>query len=153
MKKNNNNLDYINKVIIRTQKFFSYYEYQEGDILIMKNIKFNTNKSSSVFNLKYLEEYFNKNELTITSVLLNDNTQKMSNQLTINFPHKLNMYTGNLEIDQSYLKKDKIPNNDILFTSELEDNGNILNKMLQNTLTLSVETLEHDASIITNNIV
>jgi hypothetical protein len=152
-KQTNNNINYINKITIRTQKFFSYYEYQEGDIIIMKNIKFNSNKSNSIFNLNYLEEYLNKNELTITSVILNNNTKKMSNQFTINFPHKLNMDTGNLEIDQSYLKTNQIPDDDILFTSELEDSGKILNKMLQNTITLSVETLEHDASIITNNIV
>ena len=119
----------------------------------MKNVKFNNSKASSVFNLDNLEYYLNKNELTITAISLTNNLNEMSNELTVNFPHKINMSNGNLEIDSSYLKTNQIPNDDILLTSEEEDTGKILNKMLQNTITLSVETLEHDASIITNNIV
>lgn len=144
---------YINKIIITTEKYFSYYEYQEGDIITLKNVSINSNKSSSVFNLSMLETYLNKGEFPISSINVSDNCKLMSNQLTINFPHKINFTNGNLEIDPSYLNNTIIPDDDILFTSNLNDTGKILNRYLQNTITLSVETLEHDASIITNNIV
>jgi len=142
----------INKIKIICDKYFSYYEYQEGDKLQFKNFKFN--KNSNIFNILELETFVNRKEgHIIREVEINNNTLLTSNIIYINFPHKLNYDTGNIEYDAKYLISNNINNEDELYQNNIDDFGYMINNNLQVTLSFNLETLIHDSSIIKSNII
>ena len=142
----------INKIKIITNKYFSYYEYQEGDTLMFNNFKFNESKHTSKFYITELEKYINRKKgHVIREVTTPNNHIKLSNELYINFPHKFNLDNGSIGVDNTYVGT--IPTDDILYNSTLEDSGKIVNKNLQNVIVFNVETVTHDASILGTNLI
>ena len=142
----------INKIKIITNKYFSYYEYQEGDTLVFNNFKFNQSKEISKFNISELEKYINrKTGHIIREVSTPNNNIKLSNELYINFPHKLDLDTGTIVVDNNYIGS--IPSDDILYNNTSKDLGKIVNKNLQNIIVFNIETVTHDASILGTDLI
>ena len=144
----------INKIKIVTKKYFSYYEYQEGDIVLFKDFRFNSNKYNSKFNYKELENFINlKKGHIIREIEILDNSLLTSNTFYINYPSVFNYDNGKLEDDKKYLKLNNIPEDDIIYSNNSEDFGQVINSNLQITMSFTLQTVIRDSSIIGSKII
>ena len=87
----------------------------------------------------------------IREVSTPNNNIKLSNELYINFPHKLDLDTGTIVVDNNYIGS--IPSDDILYNNTSKDLGKIVNKNLQNIIVFNIETVTHDASILGTDLI
>ena len=98
----------VNKIGILINKYFSRYEYTEGDDIFIDMLKFNDN-INTIFNIKYLEKFINGNH-NISSVVNTHNVQgnveisatsnlgnRLPNMILINIPKNVNYETGTID--------------------------------------------------------
>lgn len=145
----------INKIKIITNKYFSYYEYQEGDLIIFKKFAFDTSRTSSIFNINKLTSFINRTEGHVIREIETTAHTGLCNTLYINFPYEFDLDAGTIINTSGYVTGTIPSGSDALYSSDgtYTDSGKITNTSLQHTMTLKVESLIHDSSIISNTII
>jgi len=160
----------INKIGILINKYFSRYEYTEGDAIIIDMLKFNDN-INTIFNIKYLENFINGTH-NISSVVNTHNLQgnveistnsnlgnRLPNMILINIPKNVNYETGTIDNDINIVSNgNDFPNVDDLYfpgsSNILNSNssGKLINKDLQNNCLFKITTLARE-NVINNEII
>lgn len=152
------------RIKLTSHTYFSLYEWQAGDTIIIKDFSWG-DRNASIFDQNKLAAYINRTSGHSITEVAEDvfGYTGITNTIYINFPWKFHMRFGELLPDTDYLidgngltdiPDDSPTSNDGLYEpyglgTGLEG-GKIINASLQNTLTFKVESLIYDSSDIHN---
>jgi hypothetical protein len=160
----------VSKIGLLIEKYFSRYEYTEGDDIIIDNLKFKENNDTN-FDLTKIENFINGKH-TISSVVNTFDSQgnveintssnlgnRLPNMILINIRKSVNYTTGAIDTDMSLVSNNSsFPITDDLYfpgsSNVLTSNasGKLINKNLQNNCLFKITTLSRE-NVINNSII